>query len=819
MRSATSSFGGKIMRFNHAPAASDSKKSELTFRSFSFQPENNVFVKTAQGAFMVYHRSASRVDSSLTCKYVVDTHKRTAAPCVLVAKTNKKADVFLYSLFTVSGSDTLEPCIEFQLPYHLSGDVCILKGPTVLWTHADAVFHTSREDSGRVKEVSLQLSHCLIGELPLHGERAFLLGQSSTNQTLGYLLETGCTFNGSMILPYPYMSITKCINVLSAHQAGDLLGYTVVAATSSQQLVYLEDGVVKDTCQLPFQQPENIQVVDTGRNGLLFVVSFCHGHVCAVRKDTLQVVAQWSEVSSVHVDDYLGCGTEQMLLILKDEGGQPLERYIITDLCGISYSHGEHSAATSKAAAPPENHLLTLRALESRLQSGLSVLQDLQREVRVKERVVQQSVQTLTDVVHRREPCLTQPEQEGLVSLWESDDESKDEASDDKTRVMPAVSCTPQVDKLWHRIVLDQLVVGVILKAENWVPAVGTSLSVLTEASQSSPPAVIQTQSQVLWLPALGPSAVAATSSASTFPEPTAKRSKRHDAGGPNDLNTARLAVTAVTRLAPLLNSGCVKCNVMLHYAPRQDDSLGLARVSTPAVLHCGQVTVDIHKDFKAQLLKNPEIKTEEAQEDLLCLLAVQDHWVFRINSPNHSFGDIDGWLQRRVGCKRIEVSPQHRLLASQEPSAISLLHWHLISPFQGELTVHSSHFQMLQLLDSLLGYLPASSTIQPVKYTRGEWPQQIFSLTLEKEVASLHEFVSLLPCVEQESERMTETPETGSLEGLQRCRLAWQYDVERSRRTLNPAVDVSRYRKLIQKLSEIQLDGDLAALMETSSR
>lgn len=44
-------------------------------------------------------------------------------------------------------------------------------------------------------------------------------------------------------------------------------------------------------------------------------------------------------------------------------------------------------------------------------QSGLSILQDLQREVRVKERVLQQSVQTLIDVVSGRDPSLSQPEQ------------------------------------------------------------------------------------------------------------------------------------------------------------------------------------------------------------------------------------------------------------------------------------------------------------------------------------------------------------------------------------------------------------------------
>ncbi|XP_049583963.1 Fanconi anemia group B protein isoform X1 [Syngnathus scovelli] len=821
------SFCGKIITFDHA--LSDNRvTSELTFRSFSFQPDQEAFLQTSQGAAVISHKSAARVDDVIRSKSVLCFQRRTTAPCVLVAKKNKKADFFLYKLFTVSSTNQLEPCVEFSLPYKPNGDVSILQGPTVLWMHADAVFHAP-SDSGGVIRVPLQLSHCLIGELPLHKKQVFILGQQqcSSQQTVAYFLGSGRTLDGAVILPPPYISITRCISVLSAQQTGDVLRCTVVAATANQQLVYLENGVVEDTCALPFQKPEDIQVVDTGRNGVIFVVSFNQGHVCAVWKDTFEVAAQWSDVISVHVDDYLGCGTEQILLIFKDDcvSGQPLEHFIITDLCGISFSRGEHSRQRANTSPLPENQILTIQALESRLQSGLSELQELQGEVRVKERVVQQSVRALTDAVHNREPNLTRPEQEGLVCLLESDDESKEEATDDKTQVMPAVPRRPQVDRLWHRVVDGRIVVGVILAADSLVSAVGASLSILTEAGHGSTPAVIQTQSRALWLPALGPSpsaAASSSSSAATFSEPAAKRSKRHDAVGPNDLNTARLAVTAVTRLAPLLNSAHVKCNVMLHYAPRQEASV-LAGVPALTVLHCGQVTLDIHADFKLQLLSNPELKTAEAQEDLLCLLAVLDHCVFRIDSPDHSLGDVDGWLQRRVGCKKVEVSPQHRLFASQGLSSVSLLCWRRISPFQGELAVHSSHLQMLQHLDVLLGYLPASSSIQPIRGSRREGSSEMLALALEKEVASLREFVSPLLCGEQEDEESMsesiETPEPGTPEGLQKCRLAWQQDVERRMQNLDRRLDVSRYRKFIQELTVAQLDGDLAALMETQMK
>lgn len=59
--------------------------------------------------------------------------------------------------------------------------------------------------------------------------------------------------------------------------------------------------------------------------------------------------------------------------------------------------------------------------------------------------------------------------QEGLITLWDCDDESKEDASDDKTQDMPAVSSKPQVDKLWHHITEDRMVVGVILTTDSSV--------------------------------------------------------------------------------------------------------------------------------------------------------------------------------------------------------------------------------------------------------------------------------------------------------------------------------------------------------------
>ncbi|KAM6978747.1 Fanconi anemia group B protein [Tautogolabrus adspersus] len=541
----------------------------------------------------------------------------------------------------------------------------------------------------------------------------------------------------------------------------------------------------------------------------------------AVNKEGSNLTAShWSGVGSVHVDDFVGCGTDQMLLVFKDQGisGQTLENFLLTDLCGISFANYQDNRAP-RTTPPPGNHLLTLQALESRLQSGLTVLQKLQREESVKERVLQQSLRVLTGGVAEEEPVVTTPEQEGLVALWDCDDESKDEGLDDKKRDTPAVSSKPQVDKLWHRIAEDRLVVGVILTTDSSVPLASVSLSVLTETDQSSAPAVIKTQSQVFWIPAPSSSS-SSSSSASTFPEPAAKKSRQHSSNRPNDLNTCRLAVTAVTTLTPLLNSGCVKCRVMLHYVQTRD-AFALVSNQTPAFLHCGDVALNICNGFQTRLLQNPELKTDEVLEDLLSLMAVLDRWVFDIHSPDYSLSDIEGWIQKREGCKRIDVNPQYLLLNPAVTSSPMLLHWHQITPFQGELSVHSSQLQMLQFLDSFLAYLPDSCSVQPVKGTRGQESAQIFSLALEKEVMSLTESVSSLICEEEgEEERKSfgkdDSPDPGSLGGLQKVREMWQQDVERSRMRLSPLVDMARYRRLTQNMFKVQLDADLATLLDT---
>lgn len=285
-----------LLKCHRTTESNDRKVGDLTlvFCRMSYNREKNAFVKAAEGALALGGGISSRM-AILMCKCVYNCQKRVNTPCILVLKKSENEENFQYSLFTLS-SDRLELCLQFRLSYEMRKNVCILRGPAVMWKHAGGVFFMSLQ-TGAVKSVPVQLSHAVFGELPLRKGSAFVVGVQELSNTQpasqnpGYFIENGHTFDGNMILPHPYISITHCILILSAEKTdcNKLLQSAVVAATSQQQLVYFENGMVTNACKLPFEQPNNVQIVDAGKCGSMFVVSFQHGHACVVWKETFQV--------------------------------------------------------------------------------------------------------------------------------------------------------------------------------------------------------------------------------------------------------------------------------------------------------------------------------------------------------------------------------------------------------------------------------------------------------------------------------------------------------------------------------------------------
>ncbi|KAI4898791.1 hypothetical protein NFI96_026048, partial [Prochilodus magdalenae] len=788
------------------------KGSEIAFWRMAFGQDSGGFFNK-DGRVSSIYKNASREVNMVNCTSAVDIRTRQKVPCILLRLRKKATQGFKYMLYSLEGLTSAKLHVELVLPYEIDDDVSVFRGPTLVWSRKDRVFYTSSE-AGGVREVPIRLSVNFIGELPLCQRRIGILGSevlsgeaNRRNKMLLYFLEDGRTFSGTCLLPEAYSSVVRCMMVLSAEEGEGLLRSTVLAATCRKQLVRFENGLPEDVCVLPYEDPFSLRIVHVGDGGCFIVVVFDHGNVCAVWKDSFKIAACWTGVSSLLVDDFVGCGSEQMLLMFEEPAKEILGKFLITDLCGFHYScGGSDSEDLHQSDQAQENVLLTVKALDSRLQCGQAFLQELQRDLSVKERVLQQSVTALCDLVSDREHILPSPQQEGLVCLWDEEDEEEeiDYALDEKMQTETG-DRPLEVKRFWYRVIEKSLVFGILFTPKTDMLEENVTASILLEPSCGEAASVIQSRSKTLPYPELLPTAA--------LDPPAAKKSKTPTV----DLRAHRplqLAVLTVTDLTPLLTSSRVTCSILLHSPTSKSET---------AVHQCGRVSLNI-KDvlqgaFHPRVLTDCSIVSDESKEDLLSLLAAFELWLFQIESLEHTLVDVSGWLVDRLGATAVGVSPQHLLIKSAQPSSVLLVHWQPCGPFKALLQVYGSdQFAVLRFLDSLCDFMPASHNIRPLRASSPRGGSQDPSAFLEREIRILKDGVASLLRGEQDVDRQRFQGGTrrvpASPEQLQHFREEWHREQEKSSKMLRPMVDASQYRRLMDRLIQTQLEGDISALV-----
>ncbi|XP_026126847.1 Fanconi anemia group B protein [Carassius auratus] len=773
------------------------KGSEVSFYSLCFTRDSHSFSVSNRNSSLIHKDSSAETDVVYCCS-ALDVQQRQKVPCVLLRVCKKRTSAFKYMLYSVCTSTDVKLHAEFVLPYEMRDNISILLGPTLIWSHENSVFYASSQTSG-VKEVPVQIKVNFIGELPLRQRKLVIQGAQHVTsdqpkvENILYFIEDGRSLDSACLVPDAYSCVIQCMLVLSAEEVDGGLRSAVLAATSMKQLVRFENGLPLDVCVLPYERPLSIQMIHTLRNDALVVVTFVEGNVCAVWKDTFQMAGCWTGVRLLLVDDFMGCGTDQMLLVFESSSAEPLSSFLLTDLCAVTYSCGQSDGEelnTSDTAQ--ENHLLMVQALESRLQSGLSVLEDLQSDVEVKDRLLQQSLVALTDLVSGREHAISSPEQEGLVSLWDEDDDDDGAGDEDDDGMQTDCAEAPlKMHRVWQRVIGQSLIVGVVLTSTNNTSVMDISASIVLDSHQIGSAPVLNTKTVILPYPvAHGPSPV---------------KIRRSDCSA--DSGGSRLALVAVTDAAPLLTSGCVRCPIMLHYSSKESlRSAGeeSARVSQ----HCGQISLDL-KDISMgkldpRLLQEHRLNTDEAREDLFSLLALLDVWFFQLECQGHTLVDVQGWLQDSLCFKRLEIDPRFTV----DPSSLRLFRWEQNSPFQGVLSVYCrDELSLLHFLHSLCDFLPVSHDVQPLRRPRlcaGSLAQ-----TLQMEIQTVTQEAS-------SALRSDEGARKGEAESqtLHTLREEWLKERGRCIERLRPLVAETRYRRLIERMIHAQLDADEAALM-----
>ncbi|XP_056610587.1 Fanconi anemia group B protein isoform X1 [Triplophysa dalaica] len=793
--------GGDVLVFQCKTVSSRSRDqrqgSEVTFFSLTFNPDTQSFFSKDHTMYPL-HRDGTAESHIVHCSCALDVRQRRKVPCVLLRLCRKRTSAFKYTLYSVNSLTDAELRVEFVLPYEMRENISILQGPTLVWCHENTVCYVCSQTPG-VKEVPVPMTVRFIGELPLRQRKLVVLGtpvvskkglnESGLKNTL-YFIEDERTLTGDCLVPDAYSSVIQCMAVLSADETGGSVRSAVLVATSMKQLVYFENAVPLDVCPLPYEHPQSIQTLHTVRNDL-FIITFSQGNVCAVWKDSFQVGCCWTDVRVLLVDDFLRCGTDQILLVFEEprSSGELLSNFLLTDLCGITYSCGQAvSDVSSTSDTAQENHLLTVRALESRLQSGLNFLEDLQRDVDVKDRLLHHVLVALTDLISGRKHAISSPEQEGLVSLWDEDEDDEGHVSEEQMQT-ERDEAPVKVLRVWQRVIGESLVYGIVMSTTNNTCVMNMSASVLADC-----PVAVKSRSFIQR---------SSTSDTSERCHPPPVKNIRHSA----DI-TSTFTLLTVTDLNPLFTSSWVTYPIILHYCTPTS-----ARVSH----HCGHISVDI-KDLHSgkmspRLLQDTKVNTEEFRDDLLSLRAVMDSWCFLIDCCDHTLADVQGWLRVELHAERLEAEPNY----TAPPSALLLFHWVQKTPFQGLLTVHyRDQLDLLRFLNSLCDFLPASHGVKLVGTPRSHGRSGGLSQTLETEIQSITQAVSsVLQCEDRGVERCSSDT---SSETLQRLRDERQAERERYNKRLRPLVDAVRYCRLMESLIHMQMNGDVVALREAQT-
>ncbi|XP_038658429.1 Fanconi anemia group B protein isoform X2 [Scyliorhinus canicula] len=810
---------GEVISFIVSKEKQPGGKNEavLQFKRMTFDSETGKFIQRFSGKFNSNQKSSFL--QIVACCCTIDSRTGQNSPCILLKKHKKTHSKFGYNLLMLHSSNEIEHCLGFELEYEIKENLTLLPGPCIFWSCSDQVYYVSFETNG-ILNIPISFTEVKwIGEIPY--EDIIVLGvrktvgpvkhdETSVCQTdkliwgsefVTYSLQKKENCCSHHFIPHAYSSVVTNILICPIEDIDNQLKTTVVASTCKKQLVLFENCVPKNVCQLPFEETSDIKMVTTSRENCLFLVSSEAGHVCAVSKESWQIAAVWQEIWSVQLDDFLGKGTEQILLLSTKTSivEDCFKDFVLTDLGEVSYT------------------------------SGLASLEELQQLLRAKQRVLLQSSKALTNLIEGKQSTLPDAEEEGLVSLWH------EEESEPKPLVEETYSTNQAlnhpVQRIWQRIVDGSWIVGVQLSESVNLTFDCVSLSLVMDHDLLNSAPVIQCQSKVLKLnkPPVLPS----------FPkyptEPPLKkpRLEMQDIHNLSSYDKEDLCfkiykdhtqtITVVTNLSPLLVYNTIHCSVLLHGTIGRIQKNELMKRAM--IIPCGRVSLNMddfwNEKYAINLLQNPLLSTDNAVEDIYTTMATSQRSSFKIFSPDYTLARVKDWLLGPMQCEPLNICPVYLLCSKQGPLRGILLSWHPQNPFKGTLTVLcKNQSSLLMFLHGLIRVLPPECVITHMRTGSEDQITDILGCALEQEALSFRNVITsaiseiknefkMRTKMEKKQNSLPPSPLFDSEEKIQEYREKFQIEQEQSTLGMHLSITGFHYRDITKKLTDMQLNTD----------
>ncbi|XP_004874917.1 Fanconi anemia group B protein [Heterocephalus glaber] len=819
------------------------KASILHVRRMVFDRGTRTFVLKSTGCFNIKEENSNL--KIVCCNCVSDFRTRINFPCILI-QSKESNKVFKYFLVFLHSTNKFERLLSFELDYELKDSIRVLNGPLVLWQHLKTFFCISSQ-IGKVVSVSVNFSSIeWAGEIENFG--VVLLGP-----TEGCLSEEECTqkpsesyyavwntkfcaysfenqevLSNTYIIPPAYSSVVTCVHVCSTEIITNQLRMSLIALTQKNQLISFQNGTPKNVCQLPFEDPCSVQLLDSGEGNLFFIVLFRSNDACAIWKKNFQVAAKWEKLSTVLIDDFIGTGTEQVLLLFQDSlNSDRLASFKITDLGKINYS--SESLDCNKDTLfddQQENCHLLVPVLERRLKIGLVSIQELQQDLLLKEKILSKSWKALINLIQGKDNSTSNAVEDFLVPFC-GKEENSIHTSDDK---LPEnfQDSEQLVEKIWYRVMDDSLVVGVKITSSLKLSLNAVTLSLLMDQDFSSSFQLIKCQNRVISLntdsfpaPYLIPHEVGSKAKKIKLISDR-KEEESFVCEQPSKKECVQI-ITGVTSLSPLLASNKFCCFVLLQLRERKNGNH-----PEDHYIPCGRLFLSL-EDLSSgnYLLTFPENKPIEHTEDLFAYLAVLHKSCFQITSPGYVLNSMMVWLIEHMKGEVIKEFPEMCFCKRPGNFFGTLFRWKQRRLFEGILTIYSRNQTVLfQCLHNLIRVLPINCFFKNLKLGSEDIPAERLALTLEKELVTFGSLsFSALAKVQSnfiqssEASKGNSSAVTTSSDKTEKIHL-YRREVQTEKERLlgmNLKVSGALYREMTLKLAEIQLKSDLVAQKLTS--
>ncbi|XP_062039499.1 Fanconi anemia group B protein isoform X2 [Lepus europaeus] len=765
----------------------------LQVRRMAFDTGTRTFVQKSIGIFRLKKEKNSHFKITC-CNCVSDFRTGINLPCI-VLQSNKKSNIIQYLLLFLHSTNTFEKRLSFKVDHELKDSIRVLNGPLVLWQCVSTLFIISSK-TGNIVSVSDTFSSVIwageIGNLGtvLLGVKKCCFSEEGSQMPSEpdyaiwntkfclYALESKEILSEAYIIPAAYSGVT-CVHVCATEIINNQIRISLLALTKKNQLISFQNGTPKSVCQLPFGDPCAVQVMDSGEENLFFIVSFRSNDACAVWKKNFQVAAKWEKVNSVLIDDFVGTGTDQVLVLFKNSlNSDCLTSFKLTDLGSINYS--------SEPLDFNEDDLF----------------EDIQ------------------DNRHLVIPPLQGRVKANLVPLW-GEEENCVPTLD--TKLSDSFQDSEQlVEEIWYRVMDDSLVVGVKATSSLRASLNDVTVSLLMDQAHSSSFRPIKCQNKVIKLstescaaPHLIPYQIGSDAKRVKLTLYSQQEEKSVSEKPPKK-DSIQL-VTAVTSLSPLLAFHKFCCIVVLQIRGRKNGNY-----PEDHYIPCGRVFLSLEDLLSGKYLMTlPKKKPIEHMEDLFALLTTLHKSCFQITSPNYVLNAVKVWLLEHMHCEVIKEFPETCFCKRPGSFYGTLFSWKQKSPFEGILIVYSRNQTVLfQCLHDLIQVLPVNSFFRNLKSEHEDFLISHLALSLEEELVTLDSLSSVLTKVEsnflqrcEESKREKSSAVADSSDREEDIHL-YSKELQREKKILRKHRKASGavYREIIFKVVERQLISDVTA-------